>query len=95
MSIDRVEFVFAAGQYVGDGGDMKICACDLKWRGSLVIRGEYAGSQGSKLEGFFGDNAIRCQPVTCDYRNIKDEKAQELESCTVCASGLRIFEVSS
>lgn len=40
MSVDRVEFVVAAGQYVGDGGDMKICACDLKGRGSLVIRGE-------------------------------------------------------
>lgn len=37
---------------------MKICACDLEWGGSLVIGGEYAGSQGSKLEGLFGDNAI-------------------------------------
>lgn len=70
MSVDRVELVVAAGQYVGDGGDMKICACDLKGRGIHVIGGEYAGSQGSKLEGLFGDNAIQCQSVTRDNRNI-------------------------
>lgn len=61
MSVDRVEFVVAAGQYVGDGRDMKICACYLKRRGMLVIGGEYAGSEGSKLEGFFGDNAVLYQ----------------------------------
>lgn len=70
MSVDCVEFVATAGQYVGDGGDMKICSCDLEWRGILVIGGEYAGSQRSKLEGFFGDNAIRCLSVTCDHRKI-------------------------
>lgn len=70
MSVDRVEFVVAAGQYVGDRGDMKICACDLKGRGILVIGGEYAGSEGGKLESFFGDNAIRCRSVTCDYGNV-------------------------
>lgn len=70
MSVDSVKFVVAAGQYVGDGGDMKICACNLEWRGILVIGGEYAGSQGCKLEGLFGDNAIRCQSVTCDHQKI-------------------------
>lgn len=71
MSVDRVEFVVAAGQYVGDGGYMKICAGNLEWRGVLVAGREYAGSQGSELEGLFGDNAIRCQLVTCDHWKYK------------------------
>lgn len=70
---------------------MKICACDLKGRGGLVIGGEYAGSQGSKLESFFGDNAIRCQSVICDYWDIEDKKARELESLYRLCVGVENF----
>lgn len=94
MSVDRTKFVAAAGQYVGDGGDVKICACDLEGRRILVIGGEYAGSKGSKLEGLFGDDAIGCQPGACDHQELKDEKGGEEESCTVCGLALKNFEVS-
>ena len=94
MSVDRAEFVVAAGQYVGDGGDVEICACDLKGRGILVMGGEYAGSEGSKLEGLFCDDAIWCQPGACDDQVLVDETKGEGVSCTVCALALRIFGVS-
>ena len=55
---DRTEFIVAAGQYVGDRGDVEVCACDLKGKVILVIGGEYAGSEGSKLEGLFCDDAF-------------------------------------
>lgn len=94
MSVDRTKFVAAAGQYVGDGGDVEICACDLEGRRILVIGGEYAGSKGSKLEGLFGDDASWCQPGACDHQGQKDEKGGEGESRTVCGLALKIFEVS-
>lgn len=94
MGVDCTEFVVAAGEYVGDGGDVEICASDLERRRILVIGGEYASSKGRKLESLLGDDAIECQSSACDHKELLYHKGEKGESCTVCALALRIFELS-
>ena len=72
MRVDGAEGFFAAGEDIGDSGDVEAGAGDLEGGGGCVAGGQNAGAQGGELEGFFDDDALvrwggvfRCGPCGC------------------------------
>lgn len=58
MRVDGTEGFFAAGQGIGDGGDVEAGAGDLEGGGGRMAGGEDACAQGRELEGLFDDDAF-------------------------------------